>query len=219
MSVRRALRAAVGDLYRHSLKLLALNTLLSVAVTAAVLATIAAPPAILVAPLLVGPVAAALAHAAVVLRREGELRLSDMVGGLRHWRRGTALAALDVAVLGVGAVAVRFYFAGGTRLWPLGAATVYLLALFLAYQLPLWPLAVAEPERELRAALRDAGVILLRRPRALVGLALALLVVNLAGTAAILPLLSLTVAYSFLAAAHFALPPHSTTEETDRWPA
>jgi len=47
----------------------------------------------------------------------------------------------------------------------------------------------------------------------------ALLAVNLVGlAAAVVPFLTLTIAYSFLAAAHFALPPNSTLEGCDRWP-
>ena len=55
--------------------------------------------------------------------------------------------------------------------------------------------------------LADAGVALVRRPGASVGLALALLLINALGAAAaVLPLLTITVAYSFVAAARFALP-------------
>jgi len=69
------------------------------------------------------------------------------------------------------------------------------------------PLAVTEPDRPLRRVLTDAGVALMRRPGASVGLALALLAINVLGTAAaVLPLLTVTVAYSFVAAARFALP-------------
>ena len=75
-------------------------------------------------------------------------------------------------------------------------------------QLVLWPLAVAERERPLRRLLADAGTALVRRPAASIGLALALLLINALGAAAaVLPLLTVTVAYSFVAAARFALPP------------
>jgi hypothetical protein len=53
----------------------------------------------------------------------------------------------------------------------------------------------------------------MRRPRAAFGLAFALTLVNLAGlAAALMPFLTLTIAYSFLAAAHFALPPRPLLE-------
>ena len=55
---------------------------------------------------------------------------------------------------------------------------------------------------------RDAAMLLGSRPGACVALGLILLVVNLAGVAAaIMPFLTLTVAYTFLAAARFVLPP------------
>jgi hypothetical protein len=84
----------------------------------------------------------------------------------------------------------------------------YLLAFFLVYQLLLWPLAVAERDRPLLVLLADAGIALARRPAAAIGLGLALLLINALGTvAAVLPLLTITVAYSFVAAARFALLP------------
>jgi len=48
---------------------------------------------------------------------------------------------------------------------------------------------------------------LLHRPLSAIGLGAALLVVNAAGAVAVIPVLTLTLAYSFLAAAHFVLPP------------
>ena len=61
--------------------------------------------------------------------------------------------------------------------------------------------------------LSDALRTLTGRPSAALALALLLLLVNVLGAlAALLPLLTLTVAYSFLAAARFALPPQPVTE-------
>jgi hypothetical protein len=49
--------------------------------------------------------------------------------------------------------------------------------------------------------------VLLRRPAATTGLGVALLAVNLVGlVAAVLPFLTMTIAYSALAAARFTLP-------------
>jgi hypothetical protein len=64
-----------------------------------------------------------------------------------------------------------------------------------------------EPEAPLRDAASRAFELLLRRPRPVLGLGVALLLVNVAGVvAALMPFLTLTVAYSFLAAAHFVFP-------------
>jgi hypothetical protein len=60
---------------------------------------------------------------------------------------------------------------------------------------------------------RDAAFVVARRPWGFAGLALALLLVNAIGVAAaILPFLTLTIAYSFLVSAHFALPQNPARE-------
>jgi hypothetical protein len=64
----------------------------------------------------------------------------------------------------------------------------------------------------------DAARALLQRPVQTFVLTVALLAINVAGlAAAALPFLTLTIAYSFLAAAFFVLPP-TTQEGDDRWP-
>ena len=60
---------------------------------------------------------------------------------------------------------------------------LYLGAIFALYQLLLWPLAVRDCRRPLRAAAAEAGIMLVRRPAAAVVLGLALLAVNLVGLA------------------------------------
>lgn len=206
MSVPAALRAALVDSYHHSWRLLPLNTVLAAAALGVALAASYVQAAALLAVAL-GPLAAALMHCAVALAQTDELRLRDAVTGLRlHWRRGLALGALAGATGLLGGLAAAFYWDAGAAAWPLAALVAYLLALFATAQLVLWPLAVFEREAPLRAVLRESAATLVRRPLATLGLAAALLLVNAAGAAAILPLLTLTVAYSFVAAAHFALP-------------
>ena len=206
MSVRASLRAALADTYRCSLRLLVLNSALSALALALVLAATYSPVALALVPL-AGPPAAALMHCAIRLAQTEELAFADALEGLRlHWRRGLALAGVLAAGLALAVVAIRFYTGAGRSAWPIAALCSYLLALFLVYQLALWPLALAEPRVDLRKAAREAGATLLRRPLAALGLGLALLVVNVLGAVAIMPLLTLTVAYSCLAAAHFALP-------------
>ena len=102
----------------------------------------------------------------------------------------------------------------------LAVLAVYLLLAFAAFQLVLWPLAVFELSSPIRRVAGDALRTLLARPLQALVLALALIAVNLAGlAAAVMPFLTLTIAYTFLAAARFALPPTSTLEAHDRWPA
>jgi hypothetical protein len=149
-----------------------------------------------------GPLVAALVHCAVVVTRTDELGWADAREGLRlHWRVGLALGALGTAGIALGLLAIRFYSRHGV--WPLAVLAAYVLASFCVWQLVAWPLAIAGTERPLaRAALE-----LLHRPLSALGLGAALLVVNAIGTVAVIPVLTLTLAYSFLAAAHFVLLP------------
>ena len=208
MSVGAALRHALRDVYEQSWRLVLLNTGLS-AVVLAVLVLGSYAPVALVLGIGIGPLVAAVMHCAVSLVQDEELRLESAVEGLRlHWLRGLQLAALTGVVVLAGVVAVRSYGSAGTLAWPFAFVAAYLLALFLVYQLVLWPLAVVERDRPLWSLLADAGAALLRRPAASIGLAVALLLINALGAAAaVLPLLTVTIAYSFVAAARFALPP------------
>jgi hypothetical protein len=194
-------------MYEQSWRLALLNAALA-AVVLAVLALASYAPIALVLGIGVGPLVAALMHCAVSLVRDDELRLATAVEGVRlHWLRGLQLGALASVVVAAGLVAVRSYGSSGALTWPLAFVAAYLLGLFLVFQLLLWPLAVSERELPLRRLLADAGTALARRPWASMGLAFALLLINALGAvAAVLPLLTVTVAYSFVAAARFALP-------------
>ena len=213
MSLPRALGVAAADLYHQSWRLVVLNALLGAVLVGVVLASLAVRQAILLVVLL-GPAAAAVMHCAVTLAQTEELRLSEALVGLRrHWRRGLALGALVTAAAILGAVAVPFYARAGTWAWPLAVLTVYVLLVFAVFQLALWPLAVFEDARPFREVARDAVLVVVRRPLGFAGLAIALLLVNAIGVAAaILPFLTLTIAYSFLVSAHFALPKNPARE-------
>ena len=204
-----ALRAALRDLYAHSWRFFLLDAALSVCLVPLAVAGFWAPPAWLLL-LAGGPLAAALAHCAVVTATTGELRLGEALTGLRrHWRRGLFLGAVFAGGTGLGGYAVAFY--GGRGVLVLAVLAVYLLLALLVVQLVLWPLAVSGPDRPLRRVLEDALRTVLARPLQALALTLALVLVNLLGLAlAVVPFLTLTIAYSFLAAAHFALPVEAT---------
>ena len=213
MSLARALGIAATDLYHQSWRLIVLNALLAAVLVGVILASLAIRPALLLLVLL-GPVAAAVMHCTVTLAQTEELRLSEVVVGLRrHWRRGLVLGVLVAVAAILGAIAVPFYSEAGAWAWPLAALSVYVLLAFALFQLALWPLAVFEDARPFRAVVRDAAFVVGRRPWGFAGLALALLLVNAIGVAAaILPFLTLTIAYSFLVSAHFALPQNPARE-------
>ncbi len=212
MSVGGALKAALRQLYEHSLQLLVLNVVVAAVAAIVLIAVVTSySPATLLLLAVVGPFAAALMHCAVTLQQTARLRLRDWLVGLRlYWRRGLALGAGAAAVSALALTAVSFWSQRGVLAWPLAVLAIYLLALFAVWQVHLWPLAVAGGA-DLGNVLREAGAGLARRPLASCGLALALLLVNAVGAIGILPVLTFTIAYSALAAAHFALPP--PTEE------
>jgi hypothetical protein len=195
---------ALRDFYANSWRLVPVNAALGAVLVAALLATLAVPAAALVV-LAAGPVAAALVHCTVTLVQTGNLGLADALEGLRlHWRRGIVLAGAGAGLMLLGVLAVRLY--ASASLWPLAMLTVYVVVLAGIYQLVLWTLAIAEAGRPLRSVARDALVVVAQRPGAVLMLGLALLLVNAVGVAAaVMPFLTLTVAYTFLVAAHFLL--------------
>jgi hypothetical protein len=218
MSPRAALGAALADLYHQSWRLFVLNACLSAFVLPIVVAGLWVPAAWILL-VTAGPPAAALMHCAVVVTVTDELRLHDALTGLRlHWRRGLVLGAFLAAGAVAGVYAISFYAARGALV--LAVLGVYLLVVFGIFQLVLWPLAVFERGFSIKHVAAEAGRTLLARPVQSIVLGLALIVVNIAGlAAAVMPFLTVTIAYSCLAAAHFALPPSSTPEVPDRWPA
>jgi hypothetical protein len=211
--VGAVLRLAARDFYEESWRLVLLNTLLS-AYVLAVLAAAAFVPAALVLLLGAGPLLAAIVAAAVTIVDTGSLTFLELSDGFRRsFRRGLVLGAS----LALGAIAtvlaLRLYGGAGPFAWPLAVLVLYLGAIFLLFQLLLWPLALRDPERPLREAASDAALALLDRPAATTAVGLALLVVNALGVAAaVLPFLTLTIAYSALVAARFALAPAEARE-------
>lgn len=212
MRPREAMLLALRDFYANSWRLLVVNAALGVVLVAAILAALAFPLAVVLV-VAVGPFAAALVHCAVTLVRTGDFELGDALDGLRlHWRRGLGLGVAGSAVAALALVALRAY--GRTGLWPLAFLSFYVLVLLGIYGLVVWTLAVAEPHRSLRSVAREAAELGVARPGATLVLGFGMLVVNLAGiAAAVMPFLTLTIAYTFLAVAHFVLPAPTTEEE------
>ena len=211
--VGHVLRRATRDFYEESWRLVALNTALS-AYVLAVLAVASFAPIALVLVVGAGPIAATLVAASVIVVESGSLTFVETGEALRRcWRRGLVLAGLAGLWVLATVVAVRFYGASGTLAWPLAVLVLYLGAVFVLYQLVLWPLAVRDCERPLRDVAAEAAGVLVRRPGATIGLGIALLVVNALGVlAAVLPFLTITIAYSALAAARFVIAPRPLEE-------
>lgn len=206
MRLSDAMWLALRDFYANSWRLVPVNAALGAVLVASVLATLAVPAAAIVV-LAAGPVTAALVHCSVTLVQTGNLALADAWEGLRlHWRRGVVLGAAGAGLMLVGFLALRLYVSAS--LWPLAMLVVYVVVLLGIYQLVLWTLAIADAARPLRSLAREALVVMGRRPGAMIMLGLALLVVNAIGiAAAVMPFLTITLAYTFLVAAHFLLEP------------
>jgi hypothetical protein len=214
MTPGAALGAALRGFYRQSWRFFVLNAALSAFVVPLVVGGLWVPLLWVLLPA-AGPLAAALMHCAVVARVTDELRLRDAIIGLRlHWRRGLGLGV--VLALGAAAAvqAITFYAERGVLV--LAVLGAYLTCVFAVFQLVLWPLAVYERDVPLRRVAGEALELLMRRPVQAFALGAALLAVNAAGLAAAgVPFLTLTIAYSFLAAAFFALPPDPALEGYD----
>ncbi|MGZ6663010.1 MAG: hypothetical protein ACXVHL_37480, partial [Solirubrobacteraceae bacterium] len=146
MSARQALTAALGDLYRHSWRLLPLNGAFGAAVVGIAVAA-AHEPLALAAVVLLGPFAATLVHCAVTLACDDDLRLADALNGLRlHWRRGLILAAIAAILALAAGHAVAFYGGSQPLLWPLSFLVLYVALALGVHQLLLWTLAIAHPD-------------------------------------------------------------------------
>ena len=206
MRPRNAMWLAMRDFYANSWRLVVVNAALGAVLVVAVLATLAEPLAIVFV-VATGPVVAALVHCAVTLVRTGDFILADAVDGLRlHWLRGLELSGAGVALAALGVLALRFY--SGAALWPLAFLTLYLLVLLAIFGFVLWTVAIAAPDRSLGAAVRESVSLTAARPGQTLVLGLVLLLVNVAGVAAaVMPFLTLTVAYTSLVAARFLVTP------------
>jgi hypothetical protein len=211
--VGHVLRRAARDFYEESWRLVALNTALS-AYVLAVLALASFVPVALVLLLGAGPLAAALVAASVIVVESGSLTFVETADAFRRcWRRGLVLAGVLGLWILATAIAVGFYGASSTLAWPLAVLVLYLGAIFVLYQLVLWPLAVQDCARPLREVATEAVAVLVRRPGATVALGIALLIVNALGVlAAVLPFLTMTIAYSALASARFVIAPRPLEE-------
>jgi hypothetical protein len=209
MSAGLALRFATRDFFHNSWRLVPVNAVFG-AVLVAVGLVAYAVHALLVLVVLAGPIAAALVHCSVVLVRTENLAVADARDGLRlHWLRGLQFGAAGLALGVLAVLAFRFYLRLGFG-WPLVFLTLYLVLGLGMYLAMVAVVSIADPGRPLRLAARHAATVGVRRPGATLLLGLSLLLVNAMGIAAgVMPFLTLTVAYSFVAVAHFTLPKES----------
>ena len=193
MSLRTALGVAAVDLYHQSWRLIVLNVLLGAVLIGVVLATVTVRAAFVLA-VLFGPAAAAVMHCAVTLAQTEDLRLREAVVGLRRlWRRGSA--PRPVRRRGSGRRCDRGLVLRSSRRLGMAVCSPDGVCVARLCALPARPLAA----RRVRACaavarrVRQAALVVGRRPLGFAGLALALVLVNGLGVvAAIIPFLTLT---------------------------
>ena len=207
MSARRALRQAARDLYENSWRLILPNLLLALVAAAAFLAAVYARPALLLV-VAVGPFAAALVHCAVKLQQaEPAARGRPFIGLALHWRRGLVLGCLIALAAVLTVSSISFYARLGVLAWPFVVTALYLVALFVVWQVHLWPLALRDERLPLGRSWASPPRPSPGGPGRPSASRAALLAVNAVAAIGILPLLTLTIAYSALAAVRFVLAP------------
>jgi uncharacterized membrane protein YesL len=191
---------------------------------AAILAVLGLLPLILLPPALAG-----LWNAANRVADELAIHWSDYWEGFRrYFWKSLALALINVVVLAILAVNVWFYAPGNN---PLGLDSglslaiqlffVFLIALWLVYQMYPMAMLLEQTDQRVRLALRNAGVLLISRPGFGILLALALAVIIAISNPLVVPwfliTLSLTAVVCNVAVKHL-LTPHrerAAEEATD----
>ena len=198
--IGEVLRRAARDFYEESWRLVALNTLLSAYVLAVLAARLVRPGWRSSCSLGAGPLAAALVSAAVIVVESGSLTFVETTRGRPPLlaRAGSCSAQRSRSESSRRSWRSASTGAPGTLAWPLAVLVLYLGGDLRP--LPARALAARGPGLRAPAARgRRRGGRRSRAPprRAVAGLGLALLVVNALGVvAAVLPFLTMTIAYS-----------------------
>jgi uncharacterized membrane protein YesL len=204
-----SLRAALGDAYFHSWRLVAANISWSLVACALTVAVAVTPLAVVLLPLLAIPTAAIFRITARIVRRRSVSFWDGYrgIGGQLRAILGLGVA-FTVAGLVLGLNVLTGLTSAGIAGW--GIATLAAWGLVAAWVLAwtVWPVVV-DPERETtpaRARLRLAGLLALAHPIRLGALSLAIGVLLVVSTAAVAPVLTISIALAALWSSHVVLP-------------
>jgi hypothetical protein len=208
-SLRAALRAAATDFYFHSWRLLPANILWAAVVLGILAAALLLPPLILLAPLAALPIAGIFRMATRIVRGESV----SFWDGLDAWRGEVrpALAlgtGLVVALVVLGFNVVSGLVSDGLLGWALATLAFWGLVAAWLYAWVAWPILL-DPARvtsPARQRLRLAALLVLAHPLRVGALGLVLLVLCVASAVAMVPLLTVSVAFSALVSARYVLP-------------
>lgn len=207
-SLRRALRAALSDLYFHSWRLVPANIVWSAVMIVALLASILAPIGLLLLTFLAIPTAGLFRMAARIARAE-PVSFWDAASAWRHDLRSTLLVGgafvLLAVVLSVNLVSgiLAQSFAG----WAFATLAFWGLVAVWLIAWAAWPL-VCDPWRAtwpLRDRLRLAVLLVIAHPIRLAVLGAVLLALLIASSVAIVAILTVSVAIAAVLDARFVL--------------
>ncbi len=215
-SLGGAVRAALGDLYFHSWRLVPANVLWAVIAVAVLVALALSLVGYVLAPLLALPTAGIFRMTARIARGEA-VSFWDAIAA---WRTGVwSELALGTALLLAGlvfAVNVATGIVLGTVPgWALATLAFWGLAAAWLYAWTAWPL-LADPRRArwpARFRLQLAGLLVLAHPVRLAVLGVALAIFLVASTIAIVALVTVSVVVSALIATRLVLPAADRLDE------
>jgi hypothetical protein len=215
-AVGSAIRAALGDFYVNSLRMVPANLLWAATLTAVWLALLITPLGLLLLPLLAFPTAS-IFRIAVLVVRGGPLSLRD---GVRVWRTDPG----PILVLGIVLVSCLALFlvnivsgvrSGGVIGWVVATCAAWGAGVAWLVSWTAWPLLLdpCRADRSARERLRTAVLLVLAYPIRLGVLGAVLAVIVLASAVALIALMTISVAFAALVATHYVLPAADRFEE------
>jgi hypothetical protein len=218
-TVGSVVRAALGDFYVNSLRLVAANLLWGATLIGVWLAFLITPLGVLFLPLLAFPTAS-IFRIAVLVVRGGPLSLRE---GLRVWQTD------PIPILGLGVVLVSCLavflvnivsgvLGGGVIGWVVATCAAWGAGVAWLVSWTAWPLLLdpSRADRSVRERLRTAVLLVLAYPIRLGMLGAVLAVFVLASTVALIALMTISVAFAALMATRYVLPAADRLEERMR---
>jgi hypothetical protein len=207
--LRGALRAAAGDFYFHSWRLLPANVLWAAVVLAILAVALLVPPLIVLAPLSALPVAGIFRMTTRIGRGESV----SFWDGLEAWRGEVRPAlglgtALLVATIVLGFNVVSGLLGDSLVGWALATLAFWGLLGTWLYAWVAWPILLdpARAAQPVRQRLRLAALLLLAHPIRIAALGVVLLALCVVSIVAIVPLLTVSVAFGALLSTRYVLP-------------
>jgi hypothetical protein len=217
-SLLGAVREALSDFFYNSWRLVPLNILwgLWFIVVLAVWSSVNLVAAAFLVPVLALPLSALARMAGLAVRRQG-VELSDALDPLRRRLRAVVVSAVafSIALVILGVNVVTGLAVGGLVGAALATFAVWGLVVLAGFGVTWWPL-LTDPEHDATTArniARLCALLLLAHPLRMGLLVLIVGAVMLASTILIAAVMTISVAFVMLLAAHYVLPAADRLEE------